>query len=129
MSGEDGIVKLIGSKTEQEIRELLIKSNQLLFKSEDKITLLEVIKSFYTEMITAYIINWIPEQGEDIYKILINDSIIAEIELERNNSEIEPKVKTITISQYLKGLNKQNQIKLAVALDLAKKDLKDKGYC
>ncbi|KOO47181.1 hypothetical protein [Priestia koreensis] len=120
-------MKLIGSKTEQEIRELLIKSNQLLFKSEEKKRLLEVIKCSYPEMITAYIIYWIPEQGEDIYKILINDSIISEIELERNNSEIMPKVETITISQYLRGLSKQNQIKLAVALDLAKHDLKYKG--
>lgn len=39
------MVKLIGSKTEQEIRELLIKSNRLLFKSEEKKRLLEVIKS------------------------------------------------------------------------------------
>ncbi|KMK95082.1 hypothetical protein [Rossellomorea marisflavi] len=120
-------MKLIGSTTEQEIRKLLIKSNQLLFESEEKKRLLEVIKCFYPEMITAYIIYWIPEQGEDIYKILINDSIISEIELERNNSEIMPKVETMTISQYLRGLNKKNQIKLAVALDLAKHDIKNKG--
>ncbi|WP_059173291.1 hypothetical protein [Bacillus sp. FJAT-27445] len=119
-------MKLIGSKTEQEIRKLLIKSNELLFKSEEERRLLEVIKSSCPEMITAYILHWIPEQGEDIYKILINDSIIAVIELDRNNFELEPKVETLTISQYLKGLSKQNRIKLAVALDLAKQDLKDK---
>lgn len=76
-------------------------------------------------MRAAYIIYWIPEQGEDIYKILINDSLIAVIELERTNYEVKPKVKTLTISQYLQGLSKQNQIKLAVALDLVKQDLKD----
>jgi hypothetical protein len=118
-------VKLIGSKTEQEFRENLIKSNQLLFKSEEKRRLLEVIKSSYPEMNTAYIIHWIPEQGEDIYKILINDRVIAEIELERHNAEVEPIVESLTIPQYLKGLSKQNQIKLAVALDLAKQDLKE----
>jgi hypothetical protein len=120
-------VKLSGSKTEQENRELLIKSNLLLFKSEEKQRLLEVIKSSYPGMYTAYIIHWIPEQGEDIYKILINDNIIAKIELDRNNFEVEPIVETITIPQYLKGLSKHNQIKLAVALDLAKQDLNDIG--
>ncbi|ERN52065.1 hypothetical protein [Alkalihalophilus marmarensis] len=118
-------MKLIGSKTEQEIREQLIKSNQLLFNSEEKKRLLEVIRYEYPELKAAYIIHWIPEQGEDIYKILINDSLIAEIELERHNYEVKPKAKTLTVPQYLKGLSKQNQIKLAVALDLVKQELKD----
>lgn len=118
-------MKLIGSKTEQELREQLIKSNQSLFMSEEKRRLLEVIRSSYPEMNTAYIIHWIPEQGEDIYKILINDSIIAEIELDRYNTEVEPIVDSKTIPQYLQGLSKQSRIKLAVALDLAKQDLKN----
>jgi len=110
---------------EQEIREQLKKSNQSLFKSEEKRRLLEVIRSSYPDMRTAYIVHWIPEQGEDIYKILINDSIIAEIELGRFNAEIEPIVVTKTISQYLQGLSKRHQITLAVALDLARQDLKN----
>ncbi|NRS51982.1 hypothetical protein [Brevibacillus sp. HB2.2] len=118
-------MKLIGSKLEKEVREELKKSNQSLFKSEMKRRLLEVIRSAFPEMKTAYIVDWIPEQGEDIYKILINDSIITEIELDRYNFEIEPIVVTKTISQYLQGLSKQCQIKLAIALDLAKQDLKN----
>lgn len=77
------IVKLIGSKTEQEIRQLLIKSNQLLFKSEEKKRLLEVIKSSYPEMRKVYIFEWVPKQSEDLYKMQINDSIVGEIKLER----------------------------------------------
>jgi len=118
-------MKLIGSKLEQDIREQLIKSKQSLFKGKEKRRLLEVIRNSYPEMNTAYIVNWIPEQGEDIYNILINDNIIAEIELDRYNTEIEPIVETKTISQYLQGLSKQSKIKLAVALDLAKQDLKN----
>jgi len=116
-------VKLIGSKLEQELREQLIKSNQVLFKSEGKSRLLEVIRSSFPEMKTAYIVHWIPEQGEDIYKLLINDRTIAEIELDRYKAETEPIVKSKDVSQYLHGLNKQNQIKLAVALDLARHEL------
>ncbi|WP_374966119.1 hypothetical protein [Lysinibacillus sp. RS5] len=116
-------LKLIGSKTEQEIRELLIKSNQSLLKKDENGRLLEVIQHAYPEMKTAYILHWIPEQGEDIYKVLINDSIIAEIELDRNNCKTEATVENITLRQYLQGLSKLNQIKLSVALDLAKQDL------
>lgn len=117
-------MKLIGSKTEQDIRKQLVKSNELLFKSEENKRLLEVIRSIYPEMKAAYIIDWIPEQGEDIYKLLINDNIILVIELDRLNVEIEPIVELKTIPQYLQGLSKYNQIKLGVALDLAKKNLK-----
>jgi hypothetical protein len=113
-------MKLVGGKIEQEHREQLIKSNQSLFMSEEKRKLLEVIKSSFPEMKTAFIIQWIPEQAEDIYKILINDSIIAEIELARFEAEIEPMIKSESVSQYLHGLNSRGQIKLAVALDLAK---------
>nr|WP_246627884.1 hypothetical protein [Paenibacillus oenotherae] len=110
---------------EQELREQLIKSNQSLFKSEEKRRLLEVIRNSFSEMKTAYIVNWIPEQGEDIYKVLINDAIIAGIELDRNSDEVEPIVEFENVPQYLHGLSKQNQIKLAVALDLAKQELKN----
>lgn len=117
-------MKLIGSKTEQDIRKQLVKSNELLFKSDENKRLLEVIRSIYPEMKTAYIIDWIPEQGEDIYKLLINDNIILVIELDRLNVEIEPIIEFKTIPQYLQGLSKYNQIKLGVALDLAKKSFK-----
>lgn len=117
-------MKLIGSKTEQEIREQLIRSNQSFFKSEEDKRLIEVVKYEYPEMKTAYIIYWIPEQDEDIYYILINDRLISIIDLNRNNYEVKPVVKTLTVKQYLQGLSKQKQITLAVALDLAQQDLK-----
>lgn len=103
-------MKLLGSKLEQELREHLIVSNESLFKSEEKKRLLEVIRSLFPEMKTAYIIHWIPEQGEDIYKILVDDNNILEIELDRYDSQVEPIVEITAISQYIHGLSKQNQI-------------------
>lgn len=119
-------MKLIGSKLEQELREQLILSHESLFKSEEKKRLLKAIRSLFPEMKTAYIIHWIPEQGEDIYKILIDDNNILEIELDRYDSHNEPIVEITTITKYIQGLSKQNQIKLAVALDLAKTILNKK---
>ena len=116
-------MKLIGSKTEHDIRKILVKSNKSLFESEENKRLLEVITSLYPEMKVVYIIDWIPEQGEDIYKLLINNNIILEIELDRYNAEIEPIIESKSITQYLQGLSKQNQIKLGVALDSANKYL------
>lgn len=103
-------MKLLGSKLEQELREQLILYNESLFKSEEKNRLLKSIRSLFSEMKTAFIIHWIPEQGEDIYRILIDDNNILEIELDKYDSHNEPIVEITAISQYIHGLSKQNQI-------------------
>ncbi|MFY0256534.1 hypothetical protein ACDQ55_21585 [Chitinophaga sp. 30R24] len=115
-------MKLIGSRTEQEFREELMKSNQSLFSSDGDQRLLEVLKKLYPQMLTAYIIHWIPEQGEDLYKILINDDVIAKIELSHDNV-VAPIVESILIPQYMFRLSRIKQIQLAVALDLARRDM------
>ncbi|MFP7492963.1 hypothetical protein SFC66_04165 [Terribacillus saccharophilus] len=116
-------MKLIGSKTEQDIRDQLKKSNESLFNDNDKIRLLMVLRNQYPEMKSAYIIHWIPEQGEDIYRILINDNIIAEVELDRLDPNADPIIESKSVNAYKLGLNKQNQLKLAVAIDLAIHDM------
>ncbi|PAF19100.1 hypothetical protein [Terribacillus saccharophilus] len=117
-------MKLIGSKTEQDLRDLLKESNESLFNDNDKTRLLTVLRNQYPEMKSAYIIHWIPEQGEDIYRILINDSIISEIEIDRLDEKAEPINEAKSFNEYKQGLNKQNQLKLAVAIDLARHDMK-----
>lgn len=116
-------MKLIGSKTEQDIRDQLKKSNESLFNDSDKTKLLALLRNQYPEMKSAYIIHWIPEQGEDIYRILINDSIISEIEIDRIDEKAEPIIEAKPVNEYKQGLNKQNQLKLAVAIDLARHDM------
>jgi hypothetical protein len=74
-------------------------------------------------MKTAYFIGHIPEQGEDFYTLLINNDLITKIELDRYNLDIELIIETISIKEYKYGLSKIGQIMLAVAIDLAQKDL------
>lgn len=115
-------MKLRNSRTEQEYRAQLIKSNYSLFNVEENREFLKILKGIYPQIRTAYIIHWIPEQGEDFYRILINDNIIAKIELDHDYTR-EPIVENLTIPEYVHGLRMQDQIQLAVALDLARKDL------
>jgi hypothetical protein len=111
------LVKLIGSKTEKEFRELLIKSNYSLFNDIKEKGFLDFLKNHFPEMTSAYIVDWIPEQGEDIYKILINDDLIVEIEKVRETNETSI-LNSMSVNDYKKRLSKINQIKLAVAIDL-----------
>ncbi len=116
-------MKLIGSKTEQDFRKELIKSHKSLFQDEEEQRLLGILKTYFPDMKTAYVIGWTPEQSEDIYRILINTDIIAGIEMDRFNSDTEPLVEKITIHRYKQNVSKMVQIKLAVAMDLAQKFL------
>jgi hypothetical protein len=119
------VMKLIGNKTEQEIRAELIESSRSLFSTEEDGRLIEEVYKLYPETKTAYVLHWRAEQGEDLYKVLVNDNVIIEIEIDRVGQS-EPIIgKSLTIPQYLKGLKRKDQIQLAVALDLAKKDIEN----
>ncbi|WP_163103509.1 hypothetical protein [Peribacillus alkalitolerans] len=113
-------MKLIGSNTERDFRKQLNESYESLFNVKPS-PLLALLQSKFPVMKTAYILNWIPEQGEDIYTIFIDREIIVIVELDRFNLELEPLLETISMNDYVKGLSKINQIKLAVAIDLASK--------
>lgn len=117
-------MKLIGSNTEDKFREIFLKSHNSLFNDSSKKELIKMIIEHYPCMKTAYFIEHIPEQSEDHYTILINDDTIAFFEVERFNNNKPISFPSMTVDEYKNGLNKIDQIKLAVALDLAKKDLK-----
>lgn len=116
-------MKLIGSKTECHYREELIRSRQLLFEDKRNQKLLSCLESRYPDMKTAYIIGWTPEQGEDIYRVLIDASTIAGVEVDRNDDECPPVIEDISLKEYEGKLSKAGRIKLGVAIELAKSDI------
>ncbi|MFG0215391.1 hypothetical protein ACFU8X_19975 [Brevibacillus porteri] len=118
-------MKLKGSKTEQDFRIQLTKSHTSLFQERLNARLLSVLQKSFSEMRTAYLIGHTPEQGEDLYTILVNTDTIVVIELDRYNLDAKPIVGRLALQDYSKGLSKINQIKIAVALDLAQRDLEN----
>ncbi|SEM50879.1 hypothetical protein [Paenibacillus sp. OV219] len=121
-------MKLIGSITEQDFRRQLLRSHDALFTQvPEGNTKLRILQNKYSNLATAYSLHWIPEQGEDIVTYLINTDIVAIVETDRHDSSVEPIIKTMTVSKYKIGLSMKDQIKLAVALDLAQEDLRRNG--
>ncbi|MDQ0106616.1 hypothetical protein J2T02_001727 [Chitinophaga terrae (ex Kim and Jung 2007)] len=118
-------IKLRGTNIEQEFRDRLSGSRNWLLTTNKGQNVNNVLKQFCPQMIVAYILSSIPEQGEDFYKVLINDEIIIDIEVTHDNTATM--IKSVSIPQYLKKLSKMNQIKLAVAIDLAKTALGNMG--
>ena len=112
-------MNLLGTKTEREYREQLIRSHKSLYEDADGKRILSALNRNFPDMKTAYFLDCIPEQGEDIYKILINSDVVAAIEVDRMDKISDPLIESISLREYRKGLNKIRQIQLAVALDLA----------
>jgi hypothetical protein len=116
-------MRLIGSTQEQNFRKELIESHTALFQKGKNKRILNILKANFNEMKTAYIINWVPEQGEDFYTILVDLNIIVKVEIGRYNHDEEPIIEIFKLQEYEKGLSKVSQIKLAVAMDLARIDI------
>ena len=74
-------------------------------------------------MITAYTLNWTPEQGEDIYLVLIDNHTISKVEIDNLDKSATPSLLSFSVMEYKKGLSKLGQVQLAVALDLANREL------
>jgi hypothetical protein len=112
---------------EQEFRDELLRSRESLFHDADKQRLLAALRLRFPEMKTAYVLGWTPEQGEDIFRILINTDHIAGVELDRIDTVAEPVIETISMKDYTQALGKSGRIKLAVAIELARRDAAEQG--
>ncbi|KPZ68123.1 MULTISPECIES: hypothetical protein [unclassified Shewanella] len=111
-------MKLIGSRVENEFRAELEESKRSLL-SESKLSL--ALKSKGHSIDNAYVLNWIPEQYEDIYLVIIDGSYLVKVELDRQDSNVTPVFDEIDLSEYKHELSRIKQVQLMVALDLAKK--------
>jgi hypothetical protein len=116
-------MKLKGTMTEQAYREELISSKSRLFNDISMRKYLNIIRETFPSMKTAHVLNWIPEQGEDIFIFLVDTHSVIKIELDRYDSTIAPIIDVYPIKSWMKGLSKTFQIKIAVAFDLANNDL------
>ncbi|MBE1445397.1 hypothetical protein [Paenibacillus sp. OAS669] len=119
-------MKLKGTMTEQTYREALQASKIHLFNDISMRRFLNIIRTTFPAMKTAYVLSWTPEQGEDIFSFLVDTHSVIKIELDRYDDAIVPIVEVYPIDNWIKG-SKTFQIKIAVALDLAKNDI-SQGY-
>ena len=105
-------MKLRDSMSEDAFRAELIRSQSIFFRSSRGLRLINVIKANFPDAETTHCIGHIPEQGEDIYTLLIDTAVIAKIEIHRYTNEETPIVERMSIDEYKLGLSKINQIQI-----------------
>jgi hypothetical protein len=110
-------MKLIGSRMEIDFREELLRSNDTLQEPDSKLRKALADQGHDTR--NAYVLHWIPEQLEDVYTVLIGGSYLVDVEIAKYSNSKPPIVERSELKFYLKGLSKMNQVRLAVAKDLA----------
>lgn len=110
-------MKLIGSKMECDFREELLRSNEALQATDSKLR--QALETEGHETKNAYVLHWTPEQLEDLYTVLIDGSYLLDVEIDKFDNSKAPIIERNEIKSYLHGLSKMNQVRLAVARDLA----------
>jgi hypothetical protein len=108
-------MKLIGSRAEQNMREELLRSNAALRnKSYGPLTL--ILASENVDVAAAYVVNWIHEQAEDIYAVIVPSRELLIIEIPRGAGQAL--VWREDLIAYKKKRSKLQRLKIAVAEDL-----------
>jgi hypothetical protein len=102
---------------ERDFREVLLRSNDALQDSSSKLRMALASEGHDTK--NAYVLHWIPEQLEDLYTVLIGGSYLVNVEIDKYDDSKPPIIERNELKTYLHGLSKMNQVRLAVAKDLA----------
>ncbi|VWX59320.1 conserved hypothetical protein [Burkholderiales bacterium 8X] len=108
-------MKLLGSRTENQIRDDLIRSNIALRDNIDG-PLSEALQSSGIPVVDALVVNWVHEQAEDIYFVLLSDIELLLVQVSR--LKLPVKIDRIGVESYGRNLTKVQRLKLTVALDL-----------
>jgi hypothetical protein len=116
-------MKLIGSLQEKDVRSRLKSSRDYLFQSIAGKRVISIASGLFEKINTAYIINWIPEQGEEHVTIVVNGERVVCILIDENNCCRDRVVWSCYVNDYKVGLSRAGQIKLLVAIDLSWKDV------
>ena len=118
-------MKLIGSRTEKSIEDALKTSQKLLFQDKMYTPWKNELLKLDPNLKTAYELNCIPEQGEDICTFITDKKEIYVIEISRVDPEEPVIVEQINFHEYKKSLRgKDANLTLIIALKLIEEDLK-----
>jgi hypothetical protein len=97
----------------------LLSSMHNLFSDSKNEALLKSLREYNSKISFALIVNWIPEQGEDIYFVLIDENQIAVVDVPRVIGGSH-RTTIISVGEYMVNLHASARRKLMAALDLMK---------
>jgi hypothetical protein len=107
-------MRLIGSLTEDREREELAASNARMRRGDHPLA--GPLQAAGIDPATAYVLEWIPEQGEDLFVVLTGDRDVLRIEVVRQDGSTAA-FERLSLMDYQPS-GQRARIRLALALNL-----------
>ena len=104
---------------EADFRKELLESHQYHFSENSESRLKVLIEKAGHSTERAFVLHWTPDQTEDFYSVLIGGEYLVTTEIEKMDLAANPVVERQEIKDYIHGMSRMHQVRLAVALDLA----------
>lgn len=84
--------------------EELLQSREQLLNGKNHVELLLALRTNFPSMTdNVFIVGWIPEQGEDIFTVLVDGNKVVKAEISRINPAENPIIfDVVTVKEYLK---------------------------
>lgn len=110
-------------EAERAMRNQLIQRSANLLTGDNPDALGVALRGFFPDLKHAFVINWIPDQAEDIYWILISPTSVAQIEIVRGGGAKSnpPKLHMVELAAYQSRRHSRDvRERMAMALELIK---------
>jgi hypothetical protein len=106
------------------LRQQLLQNSASLVADEESNVLGSALRRLFPGLKQAFVLNCVPEQGEDIYWVLVSSTEIAEIEISRGTyaeNSHPPLLKMIALDAYRKKRHSRDvRQRLEMGLELIK---------
>lgn len=117
-------MKFTSSVTEDEYRSDLLGSKKFLFENPSGSMVLKALTEIYGELKSAYVLAHTPEQGEDIFHVLVNGESVVGFELPIDGSAPENVTVTpVKTYERMLGGSREGHLRLSLAQHLAKEEM------
>jgi hypothetical protein len=115
-------MKLQNTETEAEYRQELLLSNKYLYETEKGQHALDAVRKICGVVKTAYVLAHTPEQGEDVFRIIVNGEKVVGFDLQDEDGNYAAlNVSEHTVKAYERLLTGGSaKMKLTIATALAK---------
>lgn len=101
---------------DQQTREELVRSN-LALQDGSHGPLVAALRGANANLANSYVVNWIPEQAQDIYTVLIEMGTVLIVEIPRDGSRVQ--IERQELSNFEAECSRVQRRKIAVAKELS----------
>src|ERR1700709_2790068 len=90
------------------LHQQLLESSEEILRKDSTSALGIAMRRLFPELTQAFVLAWIPDQGEDFYWLLVSASDIAIIEIPRDRGDAGSKarVEMTKVATYRNGMSK-----------------------